>query len=314
MKIIFAGTPEFGLPCLNAIWNSTHHLVAVYTQPDRRAGRGKKLHHSAIKEWAIIHSIPVYQPLNFKDDLSVQELIKLQPDLIVVIAYGLLLPMRVLTIPRYGCINVHASLLPRWRGASPIQQAILHGDLRTGITIMQMAAGLDTGPIAKQAAINIEPTDTALILHHKLAVLAVEPLLAIIDDLENITVEFTPQNDGMTTYAPKINKEDARLNWRASAILIERQIRAFLPWPVAHTYAGDELIRIHRAEVIELQKSKINAIPGTIITIDKYGMVVATMHGLLKITALQFASSKVLEIRDWFNSGKATPLIGALLQ
>ena len=272
LNIVFAGTPAFGLPCLNALWHSQHTIIALYTQPDRNAGRGHKLRCSAIKNWALTHAIPVYQPCNFKDAYVVDQLAALQPDLMVVIAYGLILPESVLTIPHYGCLNVHASLLPRWRGASPIVQVILHGELHTGITIMRMTAGMDTGPVATTVAITVATIDNTLSLSNKLSDLAVVPLIQVIEQLATTGVEFIPQDNALATYAPKIHKEDARINWNTAATVIERQIRAFVPWPVAYTYVNNELMRIYEAEVIKTDP--VMQPPGMIINIDQYGMLI----------------------------------------
>ncbi|HAU1882018.1 TPA: methionyl-tRNA formyltransferase, partial [Legionella pneumophila] len=195
LTVVFAGTPEFGLPCLDALIQSRHHLKAVYTQPDRPAGRGRKLQESPVKEWAINHQIPVYQPLNFKNQEAVDELSALKPDVMVVIAYGLILPKAVLEIPRLGCINVHASLLPRWRGASPIQHAILHGDAESGVTIMQMDVGLDTGPMLCKATCPVTSSDTAGSLHDKLAKMSVKPLLDVLEALASNSAQFELQNN-----------------------------------------------------------------------------------------------------------------------
>lgn len=309
LNIVFAGTPEFGLPCLDALACATHRVSAIYTQPDRPAGRGRHLQPSAVKTWALAHAIPVYQPVNFKTPEAREELAALQPDLMVVIAYGLLLPPSVLSIPRLGCINVHASLLPRWRGASPIQQAILQGDEKTGVTIMQMDTGLDTGACLTTATCSIDKQETAASLHDKLAQLAPAPLLTTIAALAQGTAVATPQDASHATYAPKITKLDANINWQAEAITIERQIRAFTPWPIAYTQLGDTLLRIHQAQCIE---GNTQAAPGTIISINKEEMLVATGKGLLQVHKLQFAGSKVITVNDWINAG-ATQWVGTLL-
>ena len=305
LNIIFAGTPAFTLPCLNALAASPHHLSAVYTQPDRPAGRGRTLHASAVKTWAETHQIPIYQPLNFKDSQAIADLAALSPDILVVIAYGLILPQAVLDLPRLGCINVHASILPRWRGASPIQQAILHGDQQTGITIMQMDAGMDTGAMLTQVSCPIHSSDTAEHLHDRLAELAAIPLLNTLELLASGRAQAIQQDSALATYAPKIKKEDAAINWHQSAQAIDQQIRAFNPWPIAWTRmvdkAEDEIVRIHQARVI---KQTASHRPGTIISIDKHGMLVSTSDDALLVERLQFSGGKVISVADYLNAGR----------
>lgn len=298
LNIVFAGTPSLGIPCLEALFSSYHQLTAVYTQPDRPAGRGRQLLASPIKEWALAHQIPVYQPSHFKQPETVNELAALKPDIVIVIAYGLILPRTVLDIPRLGCINVHVSLLPRWRGASPIQQAILNNDLETGITIMQMDAGLDTGPVLTKVSCPIENA-TAGELHDRLAKLAVSPLLKTLDDLESGQATFEPQDDRLATYAPKISKEDALINWYQPAKQIDCQIRAFSPWPIAQTLANGVTLRIHQAAIVAKDHS---AVPGTILAIDKQGIVVACSEDTIIIQRLQFPGSKAMTVADWLNA------------
>ncbi|KTD46829.1 methionyl-tRNA formyltransferase [Legionella rubrilucens] len=311
LSIVFAGTPEFGLPCLEALAGSVHRLTAVYTQPDRPAGRGRQLQPSAVKRWAVNHGLPVYQPVNFKTPEAVDELAALKPDLMVVIAYGLILPGNVLTIPRLGCINVHASLLPRWRGASPIQQAILHGDKQSGVTIMQMDVGLDTGDSLVETACELTESETAASLHDKLAQLAPKALLDAIDALAEGRAKPVVQNHALATYASKIAKDDARIDWHQSAEVIDRQIRAYNPWPVAYTQMGEESLRIYQARIELDTHSKA---PGTVLSIDKRGMRVATGEGVLCIEILQFPGGKAMRVADWLNAGRAGQLINQVLQ
>lgn len=306
LKIVFAGTPEFGLPCLDALAQSSHCLTAIYTQPDRPSGRGRKVHASAVKEWAIAHELPVYQPLNFKTPEAIADLADLKPDLMVVIAYGLILPRSVLEIPRLGCINVHASLLPRWRGASPIQQAILQGDDCSGVTIMQMDVGLDTGAMLVKVDCPITAVDTAGTLHDKLAQLSPQPLLQAIDLLINNKMGQA-QDDNLATYAQKINKEDGRINWQNSAVVINRQIRAFNPWPIAYTLLNSDSLRIHQASVVTLEH---DVQPGTIVQLTKQGMLIATGEGGLLVEKIQFPSAKTVSVADWLNSGKIELHVG----
>jgi methionyl-tRNA formyltransferase len=307
LNIIFAGTPEFGVPCLDALLQSTHHLKAIYTQPDRPSGRGRKLQASAVKHWALQHQIPVYQPLNFKNQDAVTEVASLAPDVMVVIAYGLILPKSVLEIPRLGCINVHASLLPRWRGASPIQHALLHGDTQSGVTIMQMDIGMDTGGTICEEKCLISPLDTAGILHDKLAQLSVKPLLTTLEHLAQHRTNPSPQNNEFATYAGKIIKEDALIDWQKSAVEIERLIRAFNPWPTAYTLLGKEFLRIHYAALTQIECTEA---PGTILNIDKKGMLVATSDYALLVEKIQFPGGKIISIAEWLNSGKTQLHVG----
>ncbi|MBL7480551.1 methionyl-tRNA formyltransferase [Legionella bononiensis] len=310
LSIVFAGTPEFGLPCLDALYQSSHQVKAVYTQPDRPAGRGRKLQASAVKEWALAHEIPVYQPLNFKNPETISELAALKPDVMIVIAYGLILPKAVLEIPRLGCINVHASLLPRWRGASPIQHAILYGDAQSGVTIMQMDVGMDTGDMLSTVECPITSFDTAGSLHDKLAQLSAQPLLSTLTALAEHKAHPEAQNNELATYAGKINKEDARINWHDSADQIDCRIRAFYPWPIAYTLVGDEILRIHKAHLSETVSSQP---PGTILQIDKKGMLVATGNKAILIEVIQFPGGKAISIADWLNSGKTQLHVGLVL-
>lgn len=307
LNIICAATPEFAIPSLSALASSSHRLIAVYTQPDRAAGRGFKLKSSAVKTWAIEHSIPVYQPENFKQPAAIQELAALQPDVLVVIAYGLILPPQVLSIPRWGCINVHASLLPRWRGASPIQQAILHGDSITGITIMQMDRGLDTGPILSKATCPVFDTDTSGSLHDRLAHLAIQPLLTTLNSLIFEQIQPQLQDERYVTYAAKINKADAAIMWAQPAYIICNQIRAFNPWPVTYTYVNDIVLKIHQASVIIDNTCHV---PGTIINLDKKGMLVAAGENLLLVKRIQFPGGKIMDIKDALNANKPLLQVG----
>lgn len=310
LNIVFAGTPEFGLPCLEALSHSQHHIMAIYTQPDRPAGRGRKLQASAIKQWAIAHALPVYQPVNFKNPETVAEFAALKPDVMIVIAYGLILPRVVLEIPRFGCINVHASLLPRWRGASPIQHALLYGDAQSGVTIMQMDVGMDTGAMLSKVSCPIEFHDTAAVLHDKLAGISAEPLLATLDALAAGKVQPQVQDEALVTYAGKINKEDALIDWHQPALDIHNKIRAFNPWPIAYVTLGEEVIRIHQAQATDIKCSEN---PGTVLHIDKTGMLVATADKALLIEKIQFPGAKAISLADWLNSGKTQLHTGLML-
>lgn len=303
LRLVFAGTPEFAVPSLKALADSPHTISAVYTQPDRPAGRGKKLQSSAVKQWANANAITVYQPVHFKTQAAVDDLKALAPDLMVVIAYGLILPSSVLSIPRLGCINVHASLLPRWRGASPIQQTLLQGDTHTGITLMQMDAGMDTGDILAQTTYLVAPCETAGSLQHHLAHMAVTPLLKTLDALSSGEAHPVPQAHANATYAPKISKQDARINWHDSALHIARQIRAFNPWPIAYTHTKEHVLRIHEAQILPESHDKP---PGTILSLDKTGMLVATGKDQLLIKRFQYPGGKVMTISDWLNAKRTT--------
>lgn len=311
LRLVFAGTPEFGLPCLEALLQSPHELIAVYTQPDRPSGRGRKLQASAVKQWALDHHIPVYQPQNFKDPAEISRLADLSPDAMLVIAYGLILPKSVLDLPRFGCLNVHASLLPRWRGASPIQQAVWHGDRESGVTIMHMDAGMDTGRMLNKASVLLTPEETAGSLHDKLSLLAVEPLLKTLETLPQCLEQAEAQDELQATYAPKITKEQAKINWHQPALQIERQIRAFNPWPIASTCIGQTPVRIYSAKVSDRESTEL---PGTIIDIHRKAILVATAEKSIAIETLQFPSGKALSVSEWLNSGRQQLSVHALFQ
>lgn len=300
MRIIFAGTPDFAATTLAALLTTNHEICAVYSQPDRPAGRGRKLTASPVKQLALAHNIPVEQPLNFKAETERQQLASYQADLMIVVAYGLLLPQSVLDIPRLGCINVHASLLPRWRGAAPIQRAILAGDSKTGICIMQMEAGLDTGPVIKRAEIAIETTDTGVTLHDKLTQLGAATLLETLTDIEKLQQNAIPQNDADSCYAAKLLKTEATIDWSQSAVQIERQIRAFNAWPVAQTQWQEKTLRIWHAEAVN--DTTAIATPGTIVQVNRQGIDVATGAGRLRLLTLQAPGKKALPVNDFLNA------------
>ncbi len=311
LKIVFAGTPEFAAASLQAIVEQTdHQVIAVYTQPDRPAGRGRKLQPSPVKQLAEQHGLPVKQPLSLKDPEAQAELRALDADLMIVAAYGLILPQVVLDMPRLGCINVHASVLPRWRGAAPIQRAIAAGDGETGITIMQMDLGLDTGAMLNVVTTPIAPTDTGGSLHDRLAVLGAQALLASLDDLPAQQSRATPQDDSLATYAHKLDKDEAWIDWRAPAADIERRIRAFNPWPVAFAVERDERIRLWQASVVE---QTVNVTPGTVLQRDRNGILVACGENALCITELQLPGTRAMSVADFINGGKAYLEMGSCL-
>lgn len=299
LKIIFAGTPEFACPTLSALLDSSHQVVSVYTQPDRPAGRGRQLHASPIKQLALSRHLPMMQPTSLRSQAVQQQLAHLQPDLMVVVAYGLLLPKAVLDIPRLGCINVHASLLPRWRGASPIQQAILHGDTVTGITIMQMDEGLDTGAILATAECEIHADDNTQSLHDRLAEMGARLCVNTVNQLEK--GEFTPiaQDAAQATYAAKLQKTDALIDWSKTADAIVHQIRAFNPWPVAYTYLNGELMKIWHATALS---QNAEAPFGTILEVSPTAFVVAAGEAAVRIEECQLPGKKRLAASDFINA------------
>jgi methionyl-tRNA formyltransferase len=299
MRIIFAGTPDFAAASLKALLDSDHDICAVYTQPDRPAGRGRRLTPSPVKQLALDHQIPVEQPLNFKQDNSLEQLASYQADLMIVVAYGLLLPQAVLDTPRLGCINVHASLLPRWRGAAPIQRAILAGDNETGVGIMQMEAGLDTGPVLLEARCPIAASENAQSLHDKLAALGATTLLESLKDIEHLLQQARPQDDSQMTYAAKLQKQEAVIDWQQPAAQLLRQVNAFNPWPVAQTQWRGDTLRIWQAEV---SAEPTQATPGNVIAVNKQGIDVACGDGSLRITQLQVPGKRAMQVQDFLNA------------
>lgn len=286
MNIIYAGTPEFAVPPLQSLIDSDHQVVAVYTQPDRPAGRGRKLQVSPVKQCALDHGIAVEQPLSFKQIEAVDRLVAYQPDLMVVAAYGLILPQVVLDAPRLGCINIHASLLPRWRGAAPIQRAILAGDSQTGITLMQMDAGLDTGDMLATATVAIASTMTAAELHDALKQVGADLLMQNLPAIEAGSLPAHRQNDQLATYAAKLSKQEALIDWHKSASALQREIRAFNPWPVSYTQLDHQPVKIWSASVRNVSCTER---PGRVFRHDKDGIHVCCGEGVLCISELQFA-------------------------
>ena len=299
LKVIFAGTPDFAARALEALLTTDHRLVAVYTQPDRPAGRGRKVQFSPVKQLALDHGIEVRQPKTLKDAAAQQELADLDADLMVVVAYGLLLPQAVLDAPRLGCINIHASLLPRWRGAAPIQRAILAGDRETGVTIMQMEAGLDTGPMLTVLKTPIHEGETGGSLHDRLAELGAEALLASLPGLRDGSLGAEPQDDALANYANKLDKQEARIDWRQSAEQIDRQVRAFNPWPVAQCLYGDKAMRIWSSECLA---GGDNGSPGQVVETGKSFIDVATGEGVLRIIELQMPGKRAMSAGDFLNA------------
>lgn len=297
MRIVFAGTPEFAAQHLRALLEAGRQVVAVYTQPDRPAGRGQKLMPSPVKQLAMTHNIPVYQPQTLRDPAAQAELAALQPDLMVVVAYGLILPQAVLDTPRLGCINSHASLLPRWRGAAPIQRAVEAGDAESGVTVMQMEAGLDTGPMLLKETTPISAEDTGGTLHDRLAELGARAIVEAVDGLEAGTLKGEAQDDALACYAHKLSKDEARLDWSRPAVDLERQIRALHPWPICHSGLSGEAVKVHAAQLADGSGA-----PGTILDAGKDGLRVACGQGALLLTRLQLPGGKPLAFSDLYNS------------
>ena len=298
MRIVFAGTPEFAVPPLEMLLRGPHELRAVYTQPDRPAGRGRKLKPGPVKQLAETHGIPVFQPLSLKDSTEQERLRFLEPDLLVVVAYGLILPKAVLDIPRLGCVNIHASLLPRWRGAAPIQRAILAGDEATGITIMYIEPRLDAGPMLHKTACRIGPLETAGELHDRLSRLGAEALAETLPGLEAGTARPEIQDETLVTYAAKLEKSEALLDWSLPAVELERRVRAFNPWPVAETPWRDTLLRVWLAEALD---ETARAEPGTVLSRDRT-LDVATGNGVLRLLEVQLPGGKRVSARDFLNA------------
>lgn len=299
LRVIYAGTPEFAVPALQAIQASEHQLVAVLTQPDRPAGRGRRLQASPIKLVAQSSAIPVWQPHTLKDEQICTSLQQLEADLMIVTAYGLLLPRRVLDIPRYGCWNIHASLLPRWRGAAPIQRAIEAGDETTGITIMQMDIGLDTGDMLMQSECPITANDTSATLHDHLAQLGAKNLMECIQSLANGQPKIgIPQNDEHACYAHRLDKKEAEVNWSEPADIIALKVRAFNPWPVSWTILAGKRTRIWEAKPIEGQFGS----PGDLHSNQSHPLIIACGTNGLAVDALQPEGSRVIAAKDWLNA------------
>jgi methionyl-tRNA formyltransferase len=316
LNIIFAGTPDFAAKHLAALINSPHNIVAVYCPPDKPAGRGKKLTSCATKNLALEHNLTVEQPINFKSVEDQHTLANYHADVMVVVAYGLLLPEVILKAPRLGCINVHGSILPKWRGAAPIQRSLEAGDAQTGVTIMQMDKGLDTGAMLLTATCDIENTDTSASLYEKLAELGPEALLDTLTLMSNEQHVSEPQNNSLATYAAKLDKTEAELNWHLPAATLDKKIRAYIPWPVAQFTYNETLekhhrIRIWQASIVDIENNN-NAKPGDIIAVNKNGITVSTGEKALLLTNLQIPGKKAMPVSDilnsrseWFKVGQA---------
>ncbi|WP_295950755.1 methionyl-tRNA formyltransferase [uncultured Xanthomonas sp.] len=306
MKLVFAGTPDFAVPSLRAA-AQRHEVVAVYTQPDRPAGRGRGLTPSPVKLEAVARGIPVLQPQTLRAPETLQALRALQPDLIVVVAYGLILPKAVLAIPTHGCWNVHASLLPRWRGAAPIQRAIEAGDSETGVCLMQMEAGLDTGPVLLSQRTPIGADETGGQLHDRLAALGAQVLADGLGLLRaGLRPVAQPQSEAGVTYAHKLDKAQARLDWQQPAAQLARQVRAFDPWPVAEAVLAGERVRVHGAIALDLAHAQQ---PGTVLTASRQGIDIACGQGALRLRVLQRDGGKAITAADYLNARRDLPVL-----
>lgn len=306
LNIIFAGTSDISAQVLKDLYQSQHNIQAVLTQPDRAKGRGKKVQFSPVKEGALANDTPVFQPLSFKKNPEVLEQIKeLRPDVIVVIAYGIIVPQEFLNIPKYGCLNIHVSLLPKWRGAAPIQRAIQAGDTKTGICIMQMDAGLDMGDILNTLEIEIQDTDTSQTLHDKFAKLSIKPLLETLEKIE--TIKPQPQQ-GEPSYAHKIIKQEGLIDFNKSAWQISCHIRAFTPWPTAFFVLDEKLVKVGDFEILDQHVDNKQA--GTIIDISKNGVDIATSDKIIRFKQLKFPNKKMLNIVDILNGKDLDKYIG----
>lgn len=295
LNVVFMGTPEFAVPSLKLVINS-HNVQGVYTQPDRPAGRGRRVSVSAVKQLAQASNIRVYQPENLKNESTT--LRNLNPDIIVVVAYGLLLPQIILDIPRLGCINVHGSLLPRWRGAAPIQRAIEAGDKQSGVSIMQMESGLDTGPVFASHTVQLRESTTAGELNDKLAILGAKALIDVLNNIESGHASTNPQSKTGVTYATKLVRSEAQIDWRTSASIIQHKIRAFNPWPICWTSYRDKDLRILHSNISILDHS---AEPGEVIQISPKGISVACGEGAISLTNMQKPGGKVLTANEFLN-------------
>ena len=311
VRLVFAGTPDFAATALKALIAAGHTFVGVYSQPDRPAGRGRKLQPSPVKQVALDHEIPVFQPETLKTPEAQKQLADLNPDVMIVAAYGLILPKAVLDIPTHGCLNIHASLLPRWRGAAPIQRAIAAGDTETGITIMQMDEGLDTGAMLLKSLTAIDDSDTGGSLHDRLAELGGDAIIKALELLQKGELTGEPQNDELACYASKLSKTEGHIDWATDATAIERLVRAFNPWPGTYTDLGDQRIRIHEARALV---NTSDGLPGTVVQRDREGIDIACRNGTLRVIRLQLPGSRAQSVNDLINGGKELLMPGQELR
>lgn len=315
LRVVHAGTPAFAVPPLAALY-ANHEVVGVLTQPDRPAGRGRQLTASPVKEFALQHGLPVFQPATLRDeealDATLRQLREWRPDVMVVVAYGLILPQAVLDLPRLGCLNIHASLLPRWRGAAPIQRALQAGDATTGVSIMQMDAGLDTGAVLAEQALRIEANDTGGSLHDRLSAAGAVLLIDVLRKLEAGTARAHPQSSEGVSYAAKLSRSEARIDWSADAARIDRQIRAFNPWPAAETQLHDQPVKLLASRLPE-GEVVTDATPGTVLGLHRDALQIACGRGVLEVLELQRAGRKPVTAREFLNAERraadAPPLV-----
>lgn len=303
LKIIYAGTPEFAVPALEALIQSPHEVVAVYTQPDRPAGRGRKLQPGPVKSCALHHAIAVEQPLSFKQQDDIDQLLSYQADLMVVAAYGLLLPKVILQAPGLGCVNIHASLLPRWRGAAPIQRAVLAGDDVTGITLMQMDEGLDTGMMLAKSECPIQLTSDAATLHDSLKGIGAELLMANLDNIASGSFTGEPQDDSQACYAKKLTKQEAAIDWGKPAELLHREIRSFNPWPVSYSTLQGQPVKFWKATY---SNQPCSGTPGQVLNHHKKGIDICTSKGILTVSEIQFSGKKIQPAGQILNARNLT--------
>ena len=302
MRVVFAGTPDFAAASLRALLDAGHNVAAVYTQPDRPSGRGRHARPGPVSSLARENSIPLEQPESLRNPEAQDRLASYEPEVMVVAAYGLILPQAVLEIPEHGCLNVHASLLPRWRGAAPIQWAIASGDTETGITIMQMDAGLDTGDILFNRSLTIQPDETGGSLHDQLAPLGGDALVEALHQLQAGTLRAEPQDAHHATYARKLERTDSPVDWHQSAATLARRIRAFNPWPVCTTHVGETTLKLLFAEAVNDEAA--TETPGTVIERNRDGALVQCGEGLLNLVRVQLPGGKPQTINDLINGGK----------
>ncbi len=310
LRIVFAGTPDISAEVLKALIDQNYNIVGVFTQPDRAKGRGKKLESSPVKLCALAHEIPVFQPASFKKEPeAVEALVNLKADIMVVLAYGLLLPKAVLNAPKHGCINIHVSLLPKWRGAAPIQRAIEAGDDKTGVTIMQMDEGLDTGDILHVAETPILETDTSLSLHHRLAELSIPAVCTVLQKVAENKLIPMPQPKG-ETYAHKLSKEEGLIDFNNTCRLIDCKVRALTPWPSAYIRLNNEMVKIADISILA---NTVNARSGEVLAVDKEGIKVQAVDGVINIAALQFSGKKMLSVENILNGRDLSYLKGSVI-
>lgn len=308
MKIIFAGTPHFSVSVLTALIEAGHDVCAVYTQPDRPKGRGRQVAFSPVKETALAHNLTVCQPLSLKDEAEHRKMASFNADVMVVVAYGLILPKSILDLPLHGCLNVHASLLPLYRGASPIQAALLKGDSESGVTIMQMDVGLDTGDMILKKTCPIDINDTSQHLHDALSILGAKGLIEALEKIENKTATFETQDDSLANYAGKIKKSDALIDWNQTADEIHNQVRAYYGWPVSYSQLNTNIIRIWETEIVSMS----SLTPGEILEVGKASIIVACGKGALLIKKLQLPNSKPMAVHECLNSKRSLFVVGEI--